>query len=80
MIKPSQVKAARAILDLGVRELAKMADCATGTITRFERGKGGLQVSTAQRLKKALETSGLVFIEENGGGAGVRLRESGTER
>ena len=31
------------------------------------------QRSAAQAIKAALEAAGVVFIQENGGGAGVRL-------
>jgi transcriptional regulator with XRE-family HTH domain len=75
MLYPTQLKAARALLELGVRDLAKLADVTTATITRFENSRGGLNASTADKLQKALEAKGLVFIEENGGGAGVRFQQ-----
>ncbi len=33
------------------------------------------KVETMEKLRRALESAGVEFIEENGGGPGVRLRE-----
>ena len=64
---------ARAGLGLGVRELADMAKVSTNTITRFERGEP-LKERTLDAIRRALESAGVEFISEDGGGAGVRLR------
>ena len=66
---------ARAALQLGVRDLAKIADVSAMTITRFENGQSGGQAETLRKLQSALETAGIAFIAENGGGAGVRLKK-----
>ena len=55
----------------------------TGTLTvsyavkRLGAGDGeiGGRPSTGTALTTALEAAGVVFIDENGGGAGVRLRK-----
>lgn len=65
---------ARAGLGLGVRELAAAADVSTNTIARLERGES-LYPRTVEVIRAALEQAGIVFIEQNGGGPGVRLRE-----
>ncbi len=65
---------ARSALKIGVRDLAAMADVTTATITRFENERGGLNTVTLEKLKSALETSGIIFIDENGEGPGIRLR------
>ena len=70
---PAQCKMARAGLGLGVRDLAKLADVSTNTVTRLERGED-LYPRTIEAIRTALETAGVEFIAENGGGAGVRLR------
>lgn len=44
------------------------------TIARLERG-GPLKEQTVDAICSALETAGVEFIPENGGGAGVRLRK-----
>jgi len=65
---------ARAALALGVRELAALANVAQATVSRLERGED-LKASTVATLREALEQAGVEFIEENGGGAGVRLKK-----
>lgn len=71
---PVQCKMARAALGLGVRELAELASVSTDTVARFERGEA-LKERTVATLRTALESAGVEFIPENGGGAGVRLRK-----
>jgi transcriptional regulator with XRE-family HTH domain len=65
---------ARAALGLGVRELAAAAKVSTDTVARFERGDD-LKERTIEALRRALEAAGVEFIDENGGGPGVRLRK-----
>ena len=65
---------ARAGLGLSVRELADMAQVSTNTVTRMESGED-LKPRTVNALSRALETAGIEFIPENGGGAGVRLKK-----
>jgi transcriptional regulator with XRE-family HTH domain len=57
-----------------VRELAKEAGVTANTVTRIENGADAKQ-STMDRLRQALESAGIEFIDENGGGPGVRLRK-----
>jgi hypothetical protein len=47
------------------------------TIKRLESKPGPLAAhgSTLAALRKALESAGVEFIDENGGGPGVRLRK-----
>jgi transcriptional regulator with XRE-family HTH domain len=65
---------ARAALGWSVRELASEAKVAIDTIARFERGDE-LKERTVDAIRTALEVGGIEFIEENGGGVGVRLRK-----
>jgi transcriptional regulator with XRE-family HTH domain len=69
---------ARAALQLGVRDLAKLASVSAMTITRFENEQSGGQAETLRKLQSAFETAGVVFITENGGGPGVRLKKRST--
>jgi transcriptional regulator with XRE-family HTH domain len=71
-MKPVQLKMARAAVGWGVRELAKKAGVTANTVTRIENGADAKQ-STMDRLQHALEAAGIEFIQENGGGPGVRL-------
>jgi transcriptional regulator with XRE-family HTH domain len=73
-MKPIQLKMARAAVGWGVRDLAKKAGVTANTVTRIENGADAKQ-STMDRLQHALESAGVEFIDENGGGAGVRLRK-----
>jgi transcriptional regulator with XRE-family HTH domain len=73
-MKAVQLKMARAAVGWGVRELAKKAGVTANTVTRIENGADAKQ-STMDRLQYALEAAGIEFIQENGGGPGVRLRK-----
>lgn len=77
-MKPEQLRMARNALRLGVRELAEMAGVSFTTINRFETEKGGLQHSSAEAIRKALEARGIQFLEDGqvAAGPGVALRES----
>jgi len=63
----------RSALGWGVRELAAKAKISVETVVRFENGEQ-LRERTIEALRKALEKGGVVFIPENGGGPGVRLK------
>ena len=73
-MKAVQIRMARAAAGWGVRELAKKAGVAANTVTRIENGSDAKQ-STIDSLQWALEAAGIEFIDENGGGPGVRLRK-----
>jgi predicted transcriptional regulator len=72
-----QVKAARALLAWSQDDLAKASGVSVPTIARLEAvdGQVGGRQATAHAIRTALEAAGVHFIEENGGGAGVRLRK-----
>jgi transcriptional regulator with XRE-family HTH domain len=74
-----QVKMGRAAVGWGVRDLAKKAGVTANTVTRIENGADAKQ-STMDRLQQALEAAGVEFIDENGGGPGVRLRQRQLKR
>ena len=69
-----QLKMARAAVGWGVRVLAKKAGVTANTVSRIENGADAKQ-STIDRLQQALEAAGVEFIDDNGGGPGVRLRK-----
>lgn len=73
-ISPAQSRMARAALQLGVREVASLAEVSPNTIARLERGEA-LQPRTLAAIRAALETAGVIFVDENGDGPGVRLRK-----
>ena len=69
---PVQCKMARAALGLSEHELAAKAGVSPDTVFRLEKGEA-LHQRTGIAIREALEDAGVVFIDENGGGAGVRL-------
>ena len=68
---PAQCRMARAALQLGIRDLAKLAKVAASTISRLEAGEE-LQPRTVEAIQAALERAGVEFI--NGNRPGVRLK------
>jgi transcriptional regulator with XRE-family HTH domain len=71
-----QCKMARVALGLGIRDLAELAQVAPATVSRLEAGEE-LKPRTIATIRAALESAGVEFIAENGGGAGARLRKGG---
>lgn len=76
-VSTRQVKAARALLEWSQERLASASGVSIPTIKRMELRAGDLggRADTAARIVAALESAGIEFIAENGGGIGVRLRE-----
>jgi transcriptional regulator with XRE-family HTH domain len=56
-------------------DLEAAAKVAKKTIADFELDRRHPYERTLRDLQAALEAAGVVFIAENGGGAGVRLRK-----
>ena len=78
MITVRQVKAARALLGWSQSDLARYSGVSGPTIGRLESANeelGGRE-ETNEKIIAALISGGVEFIEENGGGPGVRLRNS----
>lgn len=67
---------ARAALDWSLVDLAKASGVHRNTVSNFETGKFAGSADSLDAIRSALEAAGVVFIEENGGGAGVRLRKA----
>jgi transcriptional regulator with XRE-family HTH domain len=67
---------ARGALNWTVDTLARAASVGEATIRRFEQGRAVPIPATVAAMQRALEAAGVEFIEENGGGAGVRLRKA----
>ncbi len=76
MISSDQIRAARSLLALSQTVVAEAAGVSVPTLKRAE-GSGKIQASAKAiaAIRNALEASGIEFIDENGGGAGVRMRE-----
>ena len=71
------IRAARALLRWEQRDLAAASSVSLPTVKRLEAKPGimAAHLSTTVALRKALEAAGIEFIDENGGGPGVRLRK-----
>jgi len=69
-----QCKMARVATGLGIRELAELAQVAPTTVSRLESGEE-LKPRTTAAIRAALELAGVIFVDENGEGPGVRLRK-----
>jgi transcriptional regulator with XRE-family HTH domain len=74
VISDRQCRAARALLDWSQQELADRAGVGIVTLRQLEAGVHEPRRSTLDVVRRALEAGGVEFIDENGGGAGVRLR------
>jgi DNA-binding transcriptional regulator YiaG len=79
-ITPGQCKAARALLELTQGDLAKAADLGLSTVVDFEKKRRQVSAAAVQAIKDALAAHGVDFIDENGGGPGVRLRRRHQKR
>ena len=77
MITAEQIRAARALLRWSAQDLADRSGIGFRTIQRFESESGipGSRSKILMTVRKALEDAGVVFIDQNGGGPGVRLKE-----
>jgi len=72
---PSQCRAARALVAMSQDRLAEASGVAKRTIASFEKEDHQPYNRTIAALCAALEAAGVEFIQENGGGPGVRLRK-----
>ena len=72
-----QVRAARVLIGWEQKHLAEAAGLAIGTIRRMEASDGAVRgtADNVWKVQRALEISGVIFIDENGGGPGVRLKK-----
>lgn len=79
MIQGSQCRAARALVEVTRAKLAERSGVDEIVIERFERQLDEPDPATIETLQAALEALGAVFIDENGGGIGVRLKFNQSE-
>ncbi len=77
MINSEQIRGARGMLRWSAKKLSEMSGVSLPTIQRMEGARGLLRSSVASVLKvqNALEDAGVIFIDEDELGPGVRLRE-----
>ena len=70
----------RALLDWSQQELADRAGVGIVTLRQLEGGNTQPRRATFDVIRRALESAGVEFIDENGGGPGVRLRKPPTAK
>jgi transcriptional regulator with XRE-family HTH domain len=70
-----QIRAARAIVNWSAEDLARHSSVSLRTIRRAELGDRQTSMTAPNNLaiRRAFEMAGVEFIDENGGGPGVRL-------
>ena len=73
----AQIRAARALIRWRAQDLARKSAVGVATIRRAElvEGETAMTVANDAAVRRALESAGIEFIDENGGGPGVRLRK-----
>jgi transcriptional regulator with XRE-family HTH domain len=77
MLTGEQIRGARAMARMEQRELAEKAGVSIETAKRLESKVGTLSAltGTIAAIRTALESAGVIFVDENGHGPGVRLRK-----
>ena len=78
----AQIRAARALIRWSAEDLARASALGVTTVRRAELAEAATSLTAAndRSLRRALEDAGVEFIDENGGGAGVRLKEPPKKR
>jgi transcriptional regulator with XRE-family HTH domain len=76
----AQIRMARAALNWTVRDLAEATGLHRNTITNIEIGRYAGDQKSLGRIATVLRKAGVDFIDENGGGPGVRFRERSKEK
>lgn len=75
MVTASQCRAARGLVDWSQQTLAEKAGIGIVTVRQLEAGLHEPRKATLDVVRRCFEMAGVEFIDENGGGPGVRLRK-----
>jgi transcriptional regulator with XRE-family HTH domain len=76
-VTAAQSRAARGLLGMTQVQLAIASGVSLSTIAHFEIGRRRPTLDHLTALQRALEAAGIDFLDENGGGVGVRLKKDG---
>jgi DNA-binding XRE family transcriptional regulator len=78
MLTGEQIRGGRAIARMEQSELARAAKVSLETVKRLEKTRGPISANTGTEtaIRRALGEAGVIFIDENGEGPGVRLRKN----
>ena len=77
ILTADQFRMAKAALRLSNPDLSELTGLHRNTLNKVDVGKGS--TSTLKLLRMTFENAGIIFIAENGGGAGVRLAKPGIQ-
>jgi len=82
LLTSDQIRAARALVRWRAEDLARASGVGVATIRRAElaEGRTSMTVPNDMAVRRALEAAGVEFIDEDGGGPGVRLRKRQQEK
>jgi transcriptional regulator with XRE-family HTH domain len=77
-----QIRAARALVKWSAEDLARHSSVSLRTIRRAELSdpETSMTVPNDTAIRTAFEAAGVEFIDENGGGPGLRLRKRHQKR
>ena len=78
MLTGEQIRAARGLARMEQSELAAAADVSLETVKRLEKARGPISANTSTEaaIRRAFDTAGVIFLDDDeGGGPGVRLRK-----
>lgn len=78
MLTGAQIRAARALLNISVAELAELTGLAVNTIRRAEGTNNVSPITTAnlQLIKQTFEKAGVAFLAAEEEGVGVRFAKN----
>jgi hypothetical protein len=82
LLTSDQIRAARALVRWRAEDLARASGVGVATIRRAElaEGRTSMTVPNDMAVRRALAAAGVEFIDEDGGGPGVRLRKRQQEK
>ena len=80
MISVAEIREGRKLLGWSQMALALEAGVAQSTIINLESGKKTPLQPTLELIQRALESAGVIFVEENGEGPGVRLKKGASAK
>jgi len=73
---PAQSRAGRALVEMTQPSLAAAAGLGLSTVVDFERNRRSVSADAVRAIMAALDAAGVILIDENGEGPGVRLKKS----
>ena len=76
MISAAQLRAGRHLLGMSQAEIAQATGLSLPTVKRAESDRDvSVSAEAVAAIRAALEAAGVLFIDQNGHGPGVRLRD-----